>query len=211
MELPDIGFLAGRLGPYPESVTSLSPAARAALGDEFIARTAIHRKLGRPHFVDKMPNNFHYIGLIHPILPEARIIDVRRHPMGAGFSAFKQLFAHGQSFSYDLADLGRYYRDYVELMAHFDGVLPGRVHRVIYEDLVEDTEGEVRRMLEHCGLDFEAACLKFHQNDRPVRTVSSEQVRQPIYREGLDQWRRYEVHLGPLAEALGPALETWRG
>ena len=130
--------------------------------------------------------------------------------MGACFSAFKQHFARGQAFSYDLADLGRYYRDYVELMAHFDDVLPGRVHRVIYEDLVDDTEGEVRRLLDHCGLPFEDACLRFHENDRPVRTASSEQVRRPIFREGLDQWRRYEAHLGPLAEALGPALDSWR-
>jgi hypothetical protein len=157
-----------------------------------------------------MPNNFQHVGFIHLILPRATIIDARRHPLGAGFSAFKQLFARGQAFSDDLGDIGRYYRDYVELMAHFDDVLPGRVHRVIYDDLVEDTEGEVRRLLEHCGLAFEDACLRFHETDRPVRTVSSEQVRRPIYREGLDQWRRYEAHLGPLAEALGPALAGWR-
>jgi tetratricopeptide (TPR) repeat protein len=210
MELPDIGFLAGGIGRYPEELAALGPAALTALGEAYIERTRIHRKLGRPRFIDKMPNNFQHIGLIHLILPQARVIDVRRHPMGAGFSTFKQLFARGQSFSYDLADLGRYYRDYVELMAHFDRVLPGRVHRVIYEDLVEDTEGEVRRLLDHCGLAFEPACLRFHENERPVRTVSSEQVRRPIYREGLDQWRRYEAQLTPLKTALGPALENWR-
>ncbi|MGH6910566.1 MAG: sulfotransferase family protein, partial [Phenylobacterium sp.] len=147
---------------------------------------------------------------IQLILPQARIIDVRRHPLGSGFSAFKQHFAQGQPFSYDLADLGRYYRDYVELMAHFDAVLPGRICRVVYEDLVEETEREVRRLLEYCGLPFEAACLKFHENHRAVRTVSSEQVRRPIFREGLEQWRAYEPWLAPLKQALGPALETWR-
>jgi hypothetical protein len=210
MELPDIGFLAGAIEGYPEGLAALEPATLKALGEDFIAHTAVHRRLGRRHFIDKMPNNFHYIGFIHLILPRARIIDVRRHPMASGFSAFKQLFARGQAYSYDLADLGRYYRDYVELMAHFDRVLPGRVCRVIYEDLVEHTEREARRLLGHCGLAFEAACLNFHANDRPVRTVSSEQVRRPIYREGLDQWRRYAPRLEPLKAALGPALENWR-
>ena len=158
-----------------------------------------------------MPNNFHHLGLIHLILPKAKIIDARRHPMGSCFSAFKQHFAQGQAFSYDLADLGQYYRDYVDLMAHFDAALPGRVHRVIYEDLVEDTEGEVRRLLDYCGLPFEASCLKFYDNDRAVRTVSSEQVRRPIFRDGLDQWRHFEPWLGPLKSALGPTLEAWRG
>jgi tetratricopeptide (TPR) repeat protein len=210
MELPDIGYLASALKGYPQALTALDGAALAARGEAYLERTASHRKLGRPHFIDKMPNNFHHIGFIHLILPNARIIDVRRHPMAACFSAYKQLFARGQAFSYDLADLGHYYRDYVALMAHFDQVLPGRVHRVIYEDLVDDTEAVVRRLLEHCGLPFEAACLEFHKNDRPVRTVSSEQVRQPIYRAGLDQWRSYRAWLGPLRSALGPSLETWR-
>jgi tetratricopeptide (TPR) repeat protein len=210
MELPDIGYLAGGVTGYPKGLASLQPAALAALGEAFVGGAEIHRKLGRPRFIDKMPNNFQHVGFIHLILPRATIIDARRHPLGAGFSTFKQLFARGQAFSDDLGDIGRYYRDYVALMAHFDDVLPGHVHRVIYEDLVEDTEGEVRRLLTHCGLAFEDACLRFHETDRPVRTVSSEQVRRPIYREGLDQWRRYEAHLGPLAEALGPALEGWR-
>ncbi|MHB8285088.1 MAG: sulfotransferase family protein, partial [Caulobacteraceae bacterium] len=149
--------------------------------------------------------------LIQLILPQAKIIDARRHPLGSCFSAFKQHFAQGQAFSYDLTDLGRYYADYAELMAHFDTVLPGRIHRVIYEDMVEDTETEVRRLLDYCGLPFEAACLKFYDNDRAVRTVSSEQVRRPIFREGLEQWRRFEPWLGPLKTALGPTLEDWRG
>jgi len=182
----------------------------AALGRRFIEATRPQRRLGRRFFVDKMPNNFQHLGLIQLMLPRAKIIDARRHPFGACVSAFKQHFAEAQAFTYDLADLGRYYRDYVALMDHFDAVLPGRVCRVIYEDMVEDTEGEVRRLLAYCGLDFEPACLAFHQNQRPVRTISSEQVRQPIYREGLDQWRRFEPWLGPLKDALGPALEGWR-
>jgi tetratricopeptide (TPR) repeat protein len=220
MELPYIGLAAESIdpsrreavkNPYPDNVASLDAGALTAMGDAFIAVAQVHRKLGRPFFIDKMPNNFHYIGLIQAILPKAKIIDARRHPMASCFSAFKQHFAQGQAFSYDLTDLGRYYRDYVELMAHFDAVLPGRVHRVIYEDMVEDTEAQVRRLLDYCGLPFEEACLRFHENARTVRTVSSEQVRRPIFRDGLEQWRNYEAWLGPLKVALGPALENWRG
>jgi predicted Zn-dependent protease len=220
MELPYIGLAAGSIdrnrrevakNPYPDNITSLDAGALIAMGDAFIAVAQVHRKLGRPFFIDKMPNNFHYMGLIQAILPKAKIIDARRHPMASCFSAFKQHFAQGQAFSYDLTDLGRYYRDYVELMAHFDAVLPGRVHRVIYEDMVEDTEAQVRRLLDYCGLPFEEACLRFHENARTVRTVSSEQVRRPIFRDGLEQWRNYEAWLGPLKVALGPALENWRG
>ncbi len=212
MELPDIGLIARGLGPaWPDALAALDGAALAALGDGYIASTAVHRRLDRPFFVDKMPNNFLHLGLIQLILPNARIIDARRHPMGTCFSAFKQHFAQGQAFSYDLADLGRYYRDYVAMMAHFDARPPGRVHRVVYEDVVEDTEREVHRLLDYCGLAFEPACLKFYENDRAVRTVSSEQVRRPIFRQGLDQWRAYEPWLDPLKAALGPALEGWRG
>ena len=214
-ELPDIGHIAGRLdggeGRYPECLAALAPADLAALGEDYLQLTRLHRKHGRPFFIDKMPNNFHHIGLIQLILPGAKIIDARRHPLGACFSAFKQHFAQGQSFSYDLADLGRYYRGYVELMDHYDAVLPrGRIHRVIYENLVEDTEGEVKRLLAYCGLPFEAGCLRFYENDRAVRTVSSEQVRRPIFRDGLEQWRRFEPWLGPLKDALGPVLNNWR-
>ncbi len=214
-ELTDIPALARRLGRpdsrvegprYPEVLAYLDNATWAALGEEYIQRTRIHRKAGRRYFIDKMPNNLHHIGLIQLILPKAKIIDARRAPMASCFSAFKQLFARGHAFSYDLTDLGLYYRDYVELMAHFDTVLPGRICRVIYEDMVEDTEGQVRRLLDYCGLPFEEACLRFHENDRPVRTASSEQVRRPIFREGLEQWRNYEPWLGPLAAALGPEL-----
>ncbi len=219
MELPDMGVIAegltaaddGRPDAYPGLLGRLSAADLTRIGEHYIDRTRIHRRGGRPFFIDKMPNNFRHLGLILLTLPRAKIIDARRHPLGACFSAFKQHFHQGQSFTYDLGDLGRYYRDYVDLMAHFDAVAPGRVHRVIYEDLVEDTEGVVRRLLDHCGLAFEAACLRFYENDRPVRTVSSEQVRRPIFREGLEQWRKFEPWLGPLKDALGPALETWRG
>ncbi len=213
MELSDIGFMARRLARitgYPDGLIGLDETARRERGETYLDDTRVHRKLGRAFFIDKMPNNFHHIGLIHLILPKARIIDARRHPLGAGFSAFKQHFAHGQAFSYNLSDIGGYYRDYVELMAHFDAVLPGRIHRVIYEDLVEDTEGEVRRLLAACDLPFEDACLRFHETARAVRTVSSEQVRRPIFRDGLDHWRSYEPWLGPMKAALGPALETWR-
>ena len=215
MELPDIPTLARRVGRpgsrvegprYPEALADLDAATRITLGEEYLERTRIHRKHGRPLFIDKMPNNLHHIGLIQLILPNAKIIDARRAPMASCFSAFKQLFARGHAFSYDLTDLGLYYRDYVELMAHFDAVLPGRVCRVVYEEMVEDTEGQVRRLLDYCGLPFEEACLRFHENDRPVRTASSEQVRRPIFREGLEQWRHYQPWLGPLAAALGPEL-----
>jgi hypothetical protein len=156
-----------------------------------------------------MPNNFAHVGLIHLILPNARIIDARRHPLGCCLSAFKQHFARGQHFTYGLEDIGRYYRDYVEVMAHYDAVLPGRVHRVIYETMVEDTEREVRRLLEYCGLEFDERCLKFYENERAVRTASSEQVRQPIFRDGVDHWRHYEPWLEPLKGALGPVLDAY--
>ena len=191
---------------YADVLARKSAAELRQLGEQYIERTRIQRKMGRPFFIDKMPNNFLHVGLIHAVLPNAKIIDARRHPLACCFSNFKQLYARGQRFSYDLTDMGRFYRDYVDLMAHFDEVLPGRVYRVFYENMVEDTESEVRRLLDYCGLPFEAGCLRFFENERPVRTASSEQVRQPIYRGGLDQWRHYERWLGPLEKALGPAL-----
>lgn len=218
MELPDIISIARRLGgrarrdqpsAYPEMLTDLDADACRALGEEFIERTRIQRKLGRPFFIDKMPNNFAHVGLIHLILPRAKIIDARRHPLGCCFSAFKQHFARGQTFSYDLTELGRYYADYVDLMAHYDAALPGVVHRVIYERMVADPEGQVRALLDHCGLPFEPGCLKFHENDRAVRTASSEQVRRPIFTDGVDQWRSYEPWLDPLKAALGTSLDSW--
>jgi len=218
MELPDIPALAKRLGArklksdasaYPECLADLDAGALAALGTEYLEGTRIQRKTGRPFFIDKMPNNWAHVGLIRLILPNARIIDARRHPLGCCYSNFKQHFARGQGFSYDLDELGRYYSDYVSLMAHFDAVQPGRVHRVHYEAMIEDPEGQVRRLLAFLGLAFEPQCLAFHENARAVRTASSEQVRRPINREGLDQWRPYEAWLGPLKEALGPALDAY--
>lgn len=199
----------GEVGAYPDVLSDIDPNALAQLGEEFLERTRIQRKTDKPFFIDKMPNNFAHIGLIHLMLPNAKIIDARRHPMAACFSSWKQHFALGQHFSYDLTDLGLYYRDYVDLLDHFDTVLPGRVHRVIYEQMVDDTEGEVRRLLDYCGLPFEPGCLKFYENDRAVRTASSEQVRQPIFRDAIEHWRNYEPWLDPLKAALGPVLQTY--
>jgi tetratricopeptide (TPR) repeat protein len=212
MELPEVIALSRMLrrsagaqheGYYHGVLAGLGRDEVRALGEQYLQRTRVHRRAGAPFFIDKMPNNFAHLGLIQLALPNARIIDARRDPMACCFSAFKQHFAQGQNYTYSLSDLGRYYTDYVELMAHFDEVLPGRVHRVQYEAMVADTEGETRRLLDYCGLPFEEACLRFFENERPVRTASSEQVRQPIYRDGLEQWRHYEPWLGPLAAALG--------
>ena len=186
-----------------------SSAELRMLGEKYIESTRIYRKADRPYFVDKMPNNFLNVGIIQAVLPNAKIIDARRHPMGCCFSNFKQFFAKGQNFSYGLEDIGRYYRSYLSLMAHIDEVLPGRVHRVFYEDTVADTETVVRDMLEYCGLEYEAACLRFFESERPVRTASSEQVRQPIYQQGTEQWRHFEEWLGPLKDSLGDVLEAY--
>ena len=215
-ELPDIGHLVEELtrkapDSYPQVLERSGSTELRLLGKAYLERTRIHRKAGTPRFIDKMPNNFMHVGFIHLILPQARIIDVRRHPLASCFSAYKQHFAQGQTFSYELTELGRYYRDYVDLMTHFDSVLPGRVHRVIYEDLVDSPEVEIRRLLKFCDLPFESACLKFHETQRPVRTVSSEQVRRPMYRDALERWRHYEPWLGPLQAALGGTLGHWRG
>ena len=194
--------MAGTEGRYPDVLATLDAATVAACGEQYIADTRIYRG-ERPRFIDKMPNNFRHIALIHLMLPNATIIDARREPMACCFSNFKQLFASGQEFTYGLEDIGRYYRIYVEAMAHWDRVLPGRVLRVQHEDVVDDLEGSVRRLLDHCGLPFDQACLEFHRTERSVRTASSEQVRRPINREGLDQWKHYEAYLGPLKAALG--------
>jgi tetratricopeptide (TPR) repeat protein len=216
MELPDIPRIARELAlrasrdggaRYPECIATLRPDELRDLGEQYLRHTGVQRKTGAPFFIDKMPNNFAHVGLIQIILPNARIIDARRHPLGCCFSAFKQHFARGQNFAYSLADLGRYYRDYVDLMAHFDAVSPGRIHRVTYERMIGNTETEVRSLLEYCGLPFEDACLRFYDNARAVRTASSEQVRQPIYRDGLDHWKHYEPWLGALKDALGPVLD----
>ncbi|MDE1923605.1 MAG: sulfotransferase, partial [Gammaproteobacteria bacterium] len=191
---------------YPRVLGELPLDEFARLGERYIADTRVYRT-DKPFFIDKMPNNFRHIGLIHLMLPNARIIDARRDPMACCFSNFKQLFASGQEFTYSLDDIARYYRTYVELMAHWDAALPGRILRVRHEELVEDLEGNVRRILDYCGLAFEPACLEFHRTERHVRTASSEQVRRPINRDGIDQWRHYEPWLGPLRNALGPLAQ----
>lgn len=212
MELVELLMIARRLGQsdaFPECLRGMGERDFKSLGEEYLERSRVFRRTTAPRFIDKMPNNFAQIGLIHLILPNARIIDVRRDPLACGFSNFKQHWATGQSFAYDLGDIGRYYRSYVELMAHYDAVLPGRVHRVIYEDLVAEPELETRRLLAACGLDFEEGCLRFFENDRAVRTPSSEQVRRPINRDGMDGWRPFEQWLEPLKAALGPVLAAY--
>jgi thioredoxin-like negative regulator of GroEL len=215
MELPNILALAHRINgrrrvdeepAYPANVGALSPKDLTAFGEAFLRDTRIHRKKGVPFFIDKMPNNFRHIGLIHMILPNAKIIDARRGAMGCCFSGFKQLFAEGQEFTYGLEEIGHYYKDYVALMDHWDRVLPGKVLRVNYEDVVADLEPQVRRLLDFCGLPFEEGCINFHKNDRAVRTASSEQVRQPIFTSGLDQWENFSPYLDPLRQVLGPEL-----
>jgi len=189
---------------------NLPAERRAELGERYLQRAGVQRRTDKPFFIDKLPNNWLHLPFILQILPNAKIIDARRHPLSCCFSNFRQHFAHGQDFTYDLGDVGRYYSDYVRLMAHIDIVLPGRVHRVIYERMVDDTEAEVRALLDYCGLEFEPQCVEFYKTERSVRTASSEQVRQPIYREGLEQWKNFEPWLGPLKDALGDALTRYR-
>jgi tetratricopeptide (TPR) repeat protein len=217
-ELPDIPSIAleitSRANPaggqgYPLPVAALDRPQIDGFAARYLEQTQVHRPLGKPHFVDKMLSNFVHIGLIQLMFPDAAIIDMRRHPLGCGFSCYKQLFARGLSFTYDLSELGRYYRDYARLMEHFDTVLPGRVHRVHYEQLVADPEGEIRRVLDYCRLPFESGCVRFHDNRRVVQTISSEQVRRPIYSDSVDQWRHYEPWLGPLKEAVGDLVERY--
>ncbi|MGH8133123.1 MAG: tetratricopeptide repeat-containing sulfotransferase family protein, partial [Steroidobacteraceae bacterium] len=194
---------------YPAVLAQMSAEDYRRLGERYLSDTRVYRT-GKACFIDKMPNNFRHVGLIHLMLPDAKIIDARREPMACCFGNLKQLFASGQEFAYSVGDIARYYRTYLELMRHWDAVLPGRVLRVQHEELVDDLQGNVRRLLEYCELGFEPACIEFHKTERSVRTASSEQVRQPIYREGLDQWRHYEPWLGPLREALGDALTRYR-
>jgi tetratricopeptide (TPR) repeat protein len=215
-ELGDVVFevvsrhgAAAEASDYANAVAAIRRDEIEACADAYLARTRVHRPLGKPRFIDKMPANFWYVGLIHLMFPQAAIIDARRHPLGCGFSCYKQLFARDITYSYDLREMGRHYRDYAELMAHFDAVLPGRVYRAHYEHLVADPEREIRRLLDYCGLPFEAQCLRFHETRRIVRTISSEQVRVPIYAEGVDQWRHYEPWLGPLKAALGTLVEEY--
>jgi predicted Zn-dependent protease len=198
----------GKPSTYPQPVAHLTAAEITALGERYLAQTRPHRVLGRARFIDKMGGNFMNVGLIHLMLPNARIIDGRRSALGCCFSNFKQYYHRGLLFTYSLEDLGHYYRDYVSVMAHFDAVLPGRIYSVCYEDLVADFESEVRRLLAYCGLPFEEQCLRFHETRRNVATVSSEQVRQPLYTDAIEQWRNFEPWLGPLKEALVEPVAT---
>jgi tetratricopeptide (TPR) repeat protein len=202
-------LFAGNDGPYPSVLAEVGPDEFRRLGERYMMETRAYREQ-RPFFIDKMPNNFRHIGLIHLMIPNAKIIDVRREPMACCFGNLKQLFARGQEFTYSIEDIARYYRTYLELMRHWDSVLPGRVLRIYYEDIVENLEGNVRRTLEFCGLEFEPACIEFYKTERSVRTASSEQVRQPIFRDGLNLWRNYEPWLGPLKDSLGDAVIRYR-
>jgi hypothetical protein len=195
----------GDASRYPGVLTTLSDADLTAFGERYLEETEFMRE-GAPFFTDKMPNNFRHLGLIRMILPNAKIIDARRDAMDCCFSGYKQLFAEGQEFTYSLEDVGTYYRDYVTLMEHWEKVIPGWILRVQHEDVVDDLEGQVRRLLDFCGLPFEESCVEFHRTERAIRTASSEQVRQPIYRSSLAQWRHYEAHLEPLKRALGSAV-----
>ena len=212
MELPDIPALAARLGEgaeWSQNLAAMSPENMRRAGEAYLERTRIQRKTDKPFFIDKLPNNWAHIGYIRLILPNAKIIDARRHPLACCFSNFKQHFARGQAFSYSLTEMGRYYADYVRLLKHVDDVEPGHVIRVFHEDILEDSEAETRRLLNALGQPFEDACLRFWENDRAVRTASSEQVRRPVNRDGADQWQMFDEWLGPLRDALGSALTTY--
>jgi len=222
-ELPDVIVIARELEEgspggvpegwrnYPDVLAALSAEDVRRLGETYLERTRIQRKTDRPRFIDKMPNNWQHVGLIRLMLPHAKIVDARRHPLACGFSNFKQHYARGQEFSYDLEHFGLYYRDYVRLMAHFDEVAAGSIYRVVHEQLLADPEAEIRKLLDYLGLPFDEACLSFHETKRPVRTASAEQVRRPIDAAGVESWKRFEGWLDPLKAALGPALENWGG
>jgi hypothetical protein len=213
MELSNLAAIAREEGrteiDFLDRVARFSAEHFAELGNRYVEQTRVFRLEGKPRFIDKMPNNWLMAPLIHLMLPNARIIDARRHPMACGFSNYKQHYAFGQAFSYDLEWFGHYYADYVRLMAHMDRVLPGRVHRVIHEQLVLSPEDEIRALLDYVGVPFEGPCLRFYETDRAVKTPSSEQVRQPLNRRGLDQWRNFEPWLGPLRRSLGPVVDAY--
>jgi len=214
-DIPRIVAELGGQGPnrgtarYPDLLPGLDPLLFERLGRRYLDETRVYRR-ERPRFIDKMPNNFWHVGLIHLMLPNARIIDIRREPMACCVSNLKQLFARGQEFCNGIEEIARYYRTYLELMRHWDRVLPGRVLRVSYEDLVEDLDASVRRILAFCGLEFDPACLAFHSNRRAINTPSSEQVRRPLFREGLSQWQHYDPWLDPLRKMLGDAIRRYR-
>ena len=220
-ELPDVILLAKELDQarpgsspsawnnYPEILRELNAGDIRRLGETYLERTRIQRKTDAPFFIDKMPNNWFHAGLIRLMLPKAKIIDARRHPLAAGFSNFKQYYGQGQEFTYDLEHLGSYYRDYVRLMAHFESVSSGSIHRVIHERLLSDPEAEIGKLLEFLDLPFEETCLRFYETKRPVRTISAEQVRRPIDASRIDHWKRFEPWLDPMKRALGPSLSSW--
>ncbi len=219
-ELPDVPNLvaefiaateSGAETEYPGVIGALNRAQVDDCARRYLQQTAVQRPLGLPRYVDKLLGNFQHVALIHEMFPRAAIIDARRHPLACGFSCYRQLFARGMNFTYDLAEFGRYYRDYVELMAHFDRVLPARVHRVYYEAMVANPQRELRRLLDYCGLPFEASCLRFYENRRVVMTISSEQVRRPIYADSVDQWRHYEPWLGPLLAEVADLVAAYPG
>lgn len=218
-ELPDIPVLARQVGgrksrlddsAYPDCLADLSADEARSLGEDYLARASAQRLTDRPFFIDKLPNNWAHVGFIRLILPNAKIVDARRHPLACGFSNFKQHFARGQAFTYDLAELGRYYADYVRLMRYMDSVMPGAVRRIVNEDLVADPETQIQTLVAGLGLPWDGACLAHHENKRAVRTPSAEQVRQPVNASGVDQWRNYAEWLGPLEAALGPTVAEWR-
>ncbi len=220
-ELPDLGRVARSVGlsrtdrkAYPRAVVDLGPEELAQLGADYLEKTRRHRPEGLPHFTDKLPNNYVHVGFLHLILPNAKIINAKRHPLDSCLGSFKQLFARGQPFTYDQFELGEFYLEYQRLMEHWHEVLPGKVLDVQYEHVVEDLETQVRRILEYCELPWDDACLRFWETDRAVKTASSEQVRKPIYSSAKHRWRNYEQHLGPLIEALEPILkelpEDWQ-
>jgi len=214
-ELPELSRVARSIGlkrtdrkSYPEAVAELSGDEFAELGEQYLKLAERHREMEKPRFTDKLPNNFVHAGFVSLILPNAKIIDARRHPLDSCLGSYKQLFARGQPFTYDLFELGEFYIEYRRIMDHWDDVLPGKVLSVQYEDTVEDLESQVRRILEYCELPWDDACLRFYETKRAVKTASSEQVRSPIYKGAMHRWRNYEAHLGPLIEALEPILET---
>jgi hypothetical protein len=209
-ELPTLQSIAGQIdGTFPHSLCGVQDSEFERMGRQYLDETRVFRKLDRPHFTDKMPSNFAYVGLIQLMLPRAKIIDVRRHPLDCCLANFKQVFARSLKFSYSLTDVGRYYRDYVDLMAHFNDVLPGKIYKVSYERLVNDPEEEVRSLLQFLDLPFEQDCMRFYETNRAVRTPSSEQVRMPIYNKAIGGWRKYEAKLEPLKDALGSVLDNY--
>ena len=212
-ELPDLGIVSQMLNNrergtlYPGGIRKMKPSEIFELGKTYLDRAERHR-VGAPFFTDKMPNNFAHIGLIATILPNAKIIDARRHPLDSCVGCFKQHWALGQTYTYDMFELGEFYLEYDSLMSHWESVLPGKVLRVQYEDVIDDLETQVRSVLSFCNLPFEDSCLNFHKTKRSVATASSEQVRQPIYNKSVNSWKRFESHIEPLIEILEPILDT---